>query len=193
VLNNYLRDAKNAGHYAQIFDSDYMTQAAKWPGQLIPPAGMKNWMPDDPAPKKNIFPSLANTHMADTLEELGKKLELLDIPAFVASVKRYNEIVATGSDPDFGKPAQFLAPIANPPFYGIHRTLRISAIVSGMLVDEKHRALNADGKVIKGLWIVGNLGGGFYGGVDYPLTVFGLSLGRCYTFGYLVGRQVAKL
>ena len=41
--------------------------------------------------------------------------------------------------------------------------------------------------------MVGNLGGGFYGGVDYPLTVFGMSLGRCYTFGYLVGRQVAKL
>ena len=34
---------------------------------------------------------------------------------------------------------------------------------------------------------------GFYGGVDYPLTVFGLSLGRCYTFGYLAGRHVAKL
>ena len=30
-------------------------------------------------------------------------------------------------------------------------------------------------------------------GVDYPLTVFGLSLGRCYTFGYLTGRHVAKL
>jgi len=25
------------------------------------------------------------------------------------------------------------------------------------------------------------------------ILVFGLSLGRCYTFGYLVGRQVAKL
>ena len=80
-----------------------------------------------------------------------------------------------------------------PPFYGFHRTLRVSAICSGMLVDENHRALDATGKPIKGLWLVGNLGGGFYGGVDYPLTVFGLSLGRCYTFGYLVGRQVAKL
>jgi predicted oxidoreductase len=62
-----------------------------------------------------------------------------------------------------------------------------------MLVDEHSRALNAEGEPIKGLFIVGNLGGGFYGGVDYPLTVPGLSLGRCYTFGYVTGRYVAKL
>jgi FAD binding domain len=169
-----------------------MTQAAKWPGQLIPPDGLKNWMPDVPGPKKGVFPSLVNTYMADTLEELAKKLEL-DPAAFAATVKRYNEVVASGKDTDFGKPAQYLASVAKPPFYGIHRTVRISALCSGMLVDENHRALDGNGKPIKGLWVVGNLGGGFYGGVDYPLRVPGLSLGRCYTFGYLAGRQVAKL
>jgi len=192
VLNNYLRDAKNAGHYSQIFDSDYMTQAATWPGHLIPPDGLKNWMPDVPGPKKGVFESFLNTHVADTIEELAKKIEM-DPAILVATVKRYNDVVASGQDTDFGKPAKFLVPVAKPPFYGIHRTVRVSAITSGMLVDENHRALNADGKPIKGLWVVGNLGGGFYGGVDYPLTVYGLSLGRCYTFGYMVGRQVAKL
>lgn len=192
VLNNYLRDAKNAGHYSQIFDSDYMTQAATWPGHLIPPDGLKNWMPGVPGPKKGVFESFLNTHVADTIEELAKKIEM-DPAILVATVKRYNDVVASGQDTDFGKPAKFLVPVAKPPFYGIHRTARVSAITSGMLVDENHRALNADGKPIKGLWVVGNLGGGFYGGVDYPLTVYGLSLGRCYTFGYMVGRQVAKL
>jgi fumarate reductase flavoprotein subunit len=193
LLNNYLRDAKNAGHYAQVFDADYMTQAAKWPGRLYSPDDLKNWMPDVPGPKKGVFESQLNTFVADTLEELAKKLEILDTAALMASVKRYNEIVASGQDTDFGKPKEFLVPVEKPPFYGIHRRVRVSAICSGMVVDESHRALNADGKPIKGLWVVGNLGGGFYGGVDYPLTVFGMSLGRCYTFGYLVGRQVAKL
>lgn len=193
LLNNYLRDAKNAGHYSQIFDSDYMTQAAKWPGRLSSPEELKNWMPDYPGPRKGVFDSQVNTHVADTLEELARKLEILDPATFVATVKRYNEIVASGQDTDFGKPKEYLVPVEKPPFYGIHRRVRVSAICSGMLVDENHRALNADGKPIKGLWVVGNLGGGFYGGVDYPLTVFGMSLGRCYTFGYLVGRQVAKL
>ncbi|GFO57884.1 fumarate reductase [Geomonas silvestris] len=192
LFNNYLRDAKNAGHYSQIFDANYMTQAAKWPGKLVPPEGLKNYMPDDPSPKKGVFDSLINTHVADTLEELARKLEI-DPKNFVASVKRYNEVVASGKDSDFGKPADRLIPVLQAPFYGIHRRVRVSTICSGILVNENHQALDADGKPIKGLYAIGNLGGGFYGGVDYPLTVFGLSLGRCYTFGYLTGKHVAKL
>jgi len=192
LFNNYLRDAKNAGHYCQVFDANYMTQAAKWPGKLVPPEGLKNYMPDDPTPKKGVFDSLINTHVADSLEELARKLEV-DPKNFVATVKRYNEVVASGKDSDFGKPADKLIPVLQAPFYGIHRRVRVSTICSGILVNENHQALDADGKPIKGLYAIGNLGGGFYGGVDYPLTVFGLSLGRCYTFGYLTGRHVAKL
>jgi predicted oxidoreductase len=149
-------------------------------------------MPDDPGPKTGVFESQVNTHVADTLEELARKLQI-DPTNFVATVKRYNEVVASGKDSDFGKPADRLIPVEKAPFYGIHRRVRVSAITSGVLVDENHQALDAEGKPIKGLYLIGNLGGGFYGGVDYPLTVFGLSLGRCYTFGYLTGRHVAKL
>lgn len=192
LRNNYLRDAENAGHYSQVFDSDYMTTAADWPGRLVSPEGLKNYMPDDPSPKKGVYPSQTNTHVADTLEELAKKLEC-DPKTFVANVKRYNELCKSGKDDDFGSPANKMAPILKAPFYGIHRRMRISAVTSGMLVNEHHEALDADGQPIKGLYVVGNLGGGFYGGVDYPLTVFGLSLGRCYTFGYMTGKRVAKL
>lgn len=192
LMNNYLRDAENAGHYSQIFDADYMTGAKDWPGKLYSPEQLKNYMPEDPSPKKGVYPSQTNTYKADTLEELAKKLEC-DPKTFVASVKRYNELCKAGKDDDFGKPASKMLPVVNAPFYGIHRRMRISAITSGMLVNEKHQALDADGQPIGGLFIVGNMGGGFYGGVDYPLTVFGLSLGRCYTFGYLTGKHVAKL
>jgi predicted oxidoreductase len=187
-----LRSAKDAGHYCQVFDANYMTQAATWPGKLVPPEGLKNFMPEDPSPKVGVFPSQVNTFVANTLEELAVKLQVN--PAnFVATVKRYNEVVASGQDTDFGKPANRLIPVEKAPFYGIHRRVRVSTICSGMLVDLNHQALNAEGKPIKGLFLIGNLGAGFYGGVDYPLTVFGLSLGRCYTFGYLAGRHVARL
>lgn len=192
VLNNYLKSKHDAGQYCQIFDADYMTQGAKWPGVVIPPQGLKNYMPDEPGAKKGVFPSFINTFSANTLEELARKLEL-PADALVATVKRYNEMVAAGRDEDFGKPADKMAPVVKAPFYGIHRTIRISAIVSGMLVDEHHNALNADGKPIKGLYLAGNLSGGFYGGIDYPLTVYGLSLGRCYTIGFLTGKHVASL
>ncbi len=192
VLNNYLRQPEKAGQYSQIFDSNYMTQAAKWPGVLVSPEGLKNYMPDEQEPHDHVSTPFINTHKADTLEELAVKIEV-DPVTFVATVKRYNELAALGKDIDFGKPAHQLFPIDKPPYYGIHRTLRLSAVCSGLLVDENHQCLDADGKPIKGLYAVGNLGGGFYGGVDYPLVVYGLSLGRCYTFGYLVGRHVAKL
>jgi hypothetical protein len=192
VLNNYLRRQEKAGQYSQIFDSNYMTQAAKWPGVLVPPEGLKNYMPDEAGPHDHVSTPFINTHKADTLEELAVKLEI-DPANFVATVKRYNELASSGADTDFGKPTSQLFPINKPPFYGIHRTLRLSAVCSGLLVDENHQCLDADGNVINGLYAVGNLGGGFYGGVDYPLIVYGLSLGRCYTFGYLVGRHVAKL
>lgn len=192
LLNNYLRDVENEGHYSQIFDSNYMTQAATWPGKLVPPQGLKNYMPDDPSPKSGVFESQVNTHVADTIEELARKIEA-DPATLAATVRRYNEVVASGKDSDFGKPADRLIPVIKAPFYGIHRRVRVSAICSGMLVDENHQILNSEGKRIKGLFAIGNLGGGFYGGVDYPLTVFGLSLGRCYTFGYLTGKHVAKL
>ncbi len=192
LLNNYLRDAKDAGHYCQVFDANYMTQAAGWPGKLIPTEGLRNYMPEDPSPKVGVYASLINTYAANTLEELARKLQI-DPVNFVATVKRYNELVASGQDSDYGKPASFLIPVVKAPFYGIHRRVCVSAIVSGMLVDLNHQALNADGKPIKGLHIVGNLGGGFYSGVDYPLTVYGMSLGRCYTSGYLTGRHVARL
>ncbi|HLO68246.1 MAG TPA: FAD-binding protein [Holophaga sp.] len=192
LLNNYLKSEEDAGHYCQIFDADYMTRAAKWPGRLVPPEGLKNYMPGVPGPKKGVLEPFINTHVADTLEELARKLEI-DPANLVATVKRYNELAAAGRDEDFGNPAEKMAPVLKAPFYGIHRTVRVSAITSGMVVNENHNALAADGKPIKGLYVVGNLSGGFYGGIDYPLTVPGLSLGRCYTIGYLTGKHVASL
>lgn len=46
---------------------------------------------------------------------------------------------------------------------------------------------------IDGLFAVGNVSGCFYGGVDYPMDVLGLSIGRAITGGYLAGKHVAAL
>ncbi len=192
LLNNYLRQTDNAGQYSQIFDSNYMKQAANWPGKLVDPEKLREYMPDEPVEHDHVSTPFINTYKANTIEELAHKIKA-DPKTLVATVNRYNELAATGMDSDFGKPAHQLFPIIKPPFYGIHRTLRLSAVCSGLLVNENHQCLNTNGNPIKGLYAVGNLGGGFYGGVDYPLIVYGLSLGRCYTFGYQVGKHVANL
>ena len=140
-----------------------------------------------------MFPNLTDTWRADTIEELGEKLGVEDIDAFVASVERYNELCESGSDVDFGKEAKWMNPIKTAPFYGIRRHLRVSALCSGVYTNANGQALDGNKNPIEGLYCVGNLGGQFYGGADYPFHATGLSLGRCYTFGRLAGKHSASL
>lgn len=190
LLNNYLRSEQDQGWYSQVFDANYMDQAADWPGKLYSPEELALYMPEEDVDRDGVFKDLIRTFKADTLEELAEKLEITDTAAFVQTVERYNELAAAGADEDFGKPTQYLKPIDTPPFYGIHRWLRVSALCSGVQVDENHQCLDTEGSPIAGLYAIGNCSGEFYGGVDYPMTIPGLSLGRCYTEGYLVGRAV---
>lgn len=192
LMNCYLRSAEDAGHYCQVFDSNYMTAAADWPGKLVDPEALKTYMPEENVERTGVFEGQINTFKADTLEELAKKLGITDTEAFKRTIAHYNDLAAAGKDVDFGKAAKFLAPIDTPPYYGIHRHVRMSAICSGVDINEKHECLTPEGEVIENLYAIGNCSGHFYGGIDYPLTVFGLSLGRCYTEGYVIGRMVAQ-
>jgi fumarate reductase flavoprotein subunit len=191
-LNNYLRQEERTGWYSQVFDSDYMTQAASWPGALVDPEGLKNYMPEEPGTKTGVTEAQIRTFKADTLEELAKKLEI-DATTFVKTVDEYNKMVEAGADTVFGKPAKYLVPVKTAPFYGIHRHVRISATCSGLSVDTNLQVLDSNDVPIDGLFAIGECAGYFYGGIDYPLTVPGLNLGHCYTFGYLTGKHVAAL
>ena len=50
---------------------------------------------------------------------------------------------------------------------------------------------DADGKPIEGLYALGNCMGDITA-VDYPINVAGNSHGRCITYGYLLGKDLAK-
>jgi fumarate reductase flavoprotein subunit len=191
-MGNFLRSEEDAGYYTQVFDSNYMTDCASWPGALIPPEGMKAYMPEESGEKKGVYQSLIATYKADTIEELGKKLGIGDTAAFAKTVNRYNELCAKGVDDDMGKAAQWLKTINTPPFYGIHRHIGVSTIIHGVNVNGQMQVLDEQGDPIEGLYSIGNCAGNFFGSPDYPMTVPGLSLGRCYTQGYVVGRAVAK-
>lgn len=192
VMGNFLRSEADQGWYSQIFDSNYMADTEGWPGVALPPEAMASYMPEVEGEKTGVYESLINTFSADTLEELGQKLGLTDVDAFVKTVERYNELAEKGIDEDMGKPAQFLKAIKQPPFYGIHRHIGLSTIIHGVNVNKDMQALNADDEPIEGLYAIGNCAGNFFGSPDYPMTVPGLSLGRCHTQGYVVGRAVAS-
>ena len=131
---------------------------------------------------------LIDTYKADTIEELAG---LLGIPAdeLQKTIDRYNELCDKGSDVDFGKKSTYMHKIEKAPFWGIRKHIRVSSIDSGVNTNANGQALDADGNVIDGLYCVGNVGGVFYGGADYPFHQTGLSLGRCYTFGMLAAKH----
>ena len=193
-MNCFLRSEEDAGNYCQIFDSNYMTQAEKWPGKLFDPDALKAYMPEESGEKKGVYEDQVATFKADTLDELAKKLGITDAAAFKKSVERYNALAAEGKDEDFGKDGKWLTTIDTPPFYGIHRKVRVSAIVSGVHVGEHMEVLKADStEPIKGLYAIGNTAGDFYCGIDYTMWMPGLSLGRAHTQGYVMGKYVANL
>lgn len=193
LMNCYLLSEEDQGNYCQIFDSDYMNKAADFPGMLVSPEDMRNYMPEEDVKRTNVIEPLLATYKADTLEELAKKLQIKDTAAFIATVKNYNEMAAAGKDTEYGVPAKYLKPIDKAPFYGIHRHIRLTMACSGVEVNGRLQCLDTSGKPIEGLYAIGNCAGNFYGGVDYPLTVYGLNLGHNYTEGYVVGKYVAKL
>ena len=69
----------------------------------------------------------------------------------------------------------------------------VPAVLGGLTVNENQQCLGAEGAPIEGLFAVGNASGQFFGGVDYPMDIEGLSIGRAITSGYYTGRLVASL
>lgn len=127
---------------------------------------------------------------ADTLEELADKL---GIPSdqFTATVKRFNEMYDSGVDVDFGVPKDFLSRIQTPPFYACPSICSMLVVPFGLHVDNNSQVCTEDDTPIEGLFAVGNMQGDFFG-LSYPVICPGISIGRCWTFGQLVGEALAK-
>jgi len=177
------------GWYCTIYDDDYVN----WPADefvsgMVPPAVMQKFIPGAVENPQGVFKNLIDLHRCDTLEELAEELGL-PYDNMKASIDRYNELCEKGIDSDFGKPAKYLHKIEKAPFWGARKHIRVSAEVSGVVINENGQALNDEGVPIEGLYCVGNLGGPFYGGNDYPFHQTGLSLGRCYTFGMIAAKH----
>lgn len=126
-----------------------------------------------------------NTVVADTLEELADMIGV-DKEAFLATIERYNELVKAGEDEDFHKPAEFLYPVEQGPFYAAKVGVALLAVVGGLSVNTDLQVLSTEKKPIPGLYATGNASGDLYA-IDYPINMAGNSNGRCFIWGYLLG------
>ena len=194
-VNCELRNQPRPGWYSQIFDANYVDQATAWGGKPVAPEALEVYMPEVEMDRSaesgnNVIEVLIDTHKADTLDELAEKLGI-PADALKASVERYNELVDAGFDDDFGKRPQYLAKIDTPPFYGIHKHIRISALCAGMTVNENYQVTKADGTPIPNLWATGFGAGQLCGLPDWSMYTTGMSCGHCMTSGRYCGIQAA--
>ena len=129
-----------------------------------------------------------NTLVADTLEELAEKIGC-PVDVFMETMKRYNEMVAQQCDDDFHKPAEFLYPVEEGPFYAAKVGVALLAVVGGLSVNTDLQVLNNEKEPIPGLFATGNASGDLYA-IDYPINMAGNSNGRCFIWGYLLGQRM---
>lgn len=139
----------------------------------------------------NTFEELAEAMIAYADEQ--KWSHELTVDAVVASINRYNELVAKGADDDFGKRPEYLTPIEAPCYAVPRGANNIDAMLDGLEVDGHYQCLDANRVPIEGLFAVGNASGRFFGGANYPMDIEGLSIGRAITTGFATGRYVAGL
>ena len=106
-------------------------------------------------------------------------------------MERYNELAEQGRDDDFGKRADRLYPIVEPPFYGTKMEGAFAfCMTHGVLADADCHALDEDHNIIPGLYVAGNTMGCRFA-QDYPTTIMGASHGMAVTFGRLAGINAA--
>ena len=186
----------------QVFDSE-------WPNQLqYMDCGHGNvswYVDDDKVPGgsygRNAYISQAMFDeamasdagvQADTIEELAEKMGV-PVEEFCATIERYNELAKKGVDEDFGKRADRMFAIENPPFYGYKLTDTVLLVcMGGLETTVDFEVLDTNDDIIPGLYAVGNAQGGRFL-VDYPLPCPGISHGMAMTHGMLVGRILAAL
>jgi fumarate reductase flavoprotein subunit len=172
-------------HY-QIFDDNYRTDYLEMGEGMM--RGM--FLGTDPAAAVEAAVAEGNAFKADTIEALAEAVGL-PVDTFSATVERYNVLCDAGYDDDFGKQAARLKPVQKAPFYALTRRPGVLCALSGIVANGNYQALDESLDVIEGLYVVGNCQGNFFGGVEYPLMIPGLSLGRAITTGRVAGLQAA--
>lgn len=175
-------DADDPGKFCRIFDNNYFATAKEWGYAPSSVEVMENYIPGAVENPTGVMKDLIDTHRCDTLDELAGELGI-PADALKKTVERYNHLCETGFDEDFGKQSKFMVPIVEPPFWGIHQWIRLTAMGGGIAVDKNYQVVDQAGTPIPGLYAVGFGAGDICGDVDWSLYLGGMSCGSCMTSG----------
>lgn len=156
--------------------------------------------PRMPIPKSWYDAGIA--HRSDDLTALARAIGVPhDI--FRATLDRFNDIAASGQDPDFGRglsaydhyygdptirPNPNLRPLRDGPFYAVKIVLSDLGTCGGLRADSRARVLREDGTVIDGLYAIGNTAANAFG-ASYPGA--GATIAQGLVYGYVAAHHAA--
>lgn len=121
---------------------------------------------------------------ADTLDELAKKAGI-DTAGFTSTVAEYNGMIKSDVDTKFGKTLTGHKAIETPKVIPA-----IPGTMTGIKTDLDAQVMTKDGKVVSGLYAVGEVANGDFFNTVYPAS--GTSIQMSLTFGRVAGTNAAK-
>lgn len=124
---------------------------------------------------------------ADTVEALA---EAIGAPELVTTLEEYNGYCAAGKDEQFYKPACFLQPVAEGPFYAMQYEPSAWVTIGGIRTNDRLQAIDDAGIAIPGLYVAGADNGTLMSApyCDYE----GFSLMCAYSGGRMAGTYAAE-
>jgi fumarate reductase flavoprotein subunit len=130
---------------------------------------------------------------ADSLEDLASQLNF-DTDKFKANVNRYNELIASKSDPDYYKDPKYLIyPVKTAPFYAFRTNVNSEGgMLGGVRINENFEVYEKEsGRTFSNLYAVGTNAGGFYGTTG-AAHYQGCSMAFAVNSGRLTGQLAAS-
>ncbi|ORW97657.1 3-ketosteroid-delta-1-dehydrogenase [Mycobacterium sp. IEC1808] len=140
---------------------------------------------------------------ADSLAGLAAQIGV-PVAEFAQTMVRFNESACAGEDPDFGRgrsaydryygdptitPNPNLRPLTKGPFYAVKMVLSDLGTCGGLKADERARVLREDGRVIAGLYAIGNTAANAFG-TTYPGA--GATIAQGLVYGYIAALDAAS-
>lgn len=124
---------------------------------------------------------------ADTVEALA---EAIGAPELVTTLEEYNGYCAAGKDEQFYKPACFLQPVAEGPFYAMQYEPSAWVTIGGIRTNDRLQPIDDAGIAIPGLYVAGADNGTLMSApyCDYE----GFSLMCAYSGGRMAGMYATE-
>lgn len=123
---------------------------------------------------------------ADTLEEIAKHFGINE-KNLVETMKKYNEYMEAGKDPEFNRKTSMVT-MKEGPWFILEGVVSVHHTMGGVMIDEQARVLDASKNPIPGLYAAGEVTGSIHG--NNRVGTFAIS--EIVVFGRIAGKNVAN-